>query len=90
MTLLAVGFLTAAFATKSLSSNNSKVPLRHVLQPPLSPFDCSFSASINLSIFGQGAEITCTSTKPSCDQAINEVVRCVKLSKTRLEQILGF
>ena len=52
--------------------------------------ECSFSASLAINIVGQTASITCSSSQSTCDAAINDVARCIKLARNRLQSAFGF
>ncbi|RYY54312.1 MAG: hypothetical protein EOO09_14885 [Chitinophagaceae bacterium] len=52
--------------------------------------ECTFSVSATLNIVGQEASVTCSSSQTTCEAAINDVVRCIKTAKTRLQHALGF
>ena len=84
--LIAAGF--SSFASSVPAAPVSKAPFTNV-QSALPMRECSFSAKFTVSFFGQSAEMTCSSSSPSCDEAVNAVAACLKRAKNKILDAVG-
>ena len=57
---------------------------------PVEPggLNCTITQSAVLSVYGSKVEVTCTVTRPSCNQAAAEAIRCIRDYKNQIREAL--
>ncbi len=50
--------------------------------------NCTITQSAVLSVYGSKVEVTCTVTRPNCNQAAAESIRCIRDYKNKIREVL--